>query len=180
MKNKLMRSLTAAFFLLALWLDAGCRPQTSARLLVFVRSDCPTVRHSLKPLRKVLARYPSVTCEMIVVDKDADQFIEQPGMAKRTGFQCLGADLADAGLARRVSVVDGRDGAQAKRYGISISPTFCLLDASGNLVYHGSITERPQEGSRQNFVWEALEALRRGKPVPRDSHPSFGCQVALP
>ena len=54
-----------------------------------------------------------------------------------------------------------------------------LLDAQGNLVYHGGVDDnaRDEKAVRQPWLRQAVEALADGKPVPLAETKALGCGI---
>jgi len=69
--------------------------------------------------------------------------------------------------------------AVAAAYGATRTPEAFLFDASGKLVYHGTIDDNAkQPGSvKQHYLRQAVDAVATGKPVPTAETKALGCGI---
>ena len=66
----------------------------------------------------------------------------------------------------------------ADAYEANHTPEAYLIDAKGNLVYHGRIDESQDEkDARSHDLKNAVNALLAGKPVPVAETKAFGCSI---
>ncbi len=70
------------------------------------------------------------------------------------------------------ALIDG-DGNVGHMYGAKTTPHCFVIDASGTLVYEGAIDDK---GST-NYVVNAVQALKDGKPVTPATTAAYGCSV---
>ena len=96
-----------------------------------------------------------------------DGFAEMKARAKKLGF-------------RFPYVVDATSDV-ARAFGATHTPEAYLLDAQGNLVYHGGVDDnaRDEKAVQQPWLREAVEALAGGKPVPLAETKALGCSIKL-
>lgn len=70
----------------------------------------------------------------------------------------------------------------ARAYGAKNTPTLFVLDQAGRVAYEGAIDDRPTpdaadvKGAR-NYVAEALDELRAGRPVAVPHTRAYGCHI---
>ncbi len=69
------------------------------------------------------------------------------------------------------------DGAVSKQYGARTTPHCFVIDANGVIVYSGAIDDSPSGGAKTNYVVDAVNALKAGKPVTPSETKSYGCAV---
>lgn len=74
------------------------------------------------------------------------------------------------------------DGSIGHLYGAKSTPHMFVIDANGNLVYMGAIDSKPTAdtadiASATNYVTEALQSLKNGKPVKTSVTRPYGCFV---
>lgn len=69
------------------------------------------------------------------------------------------------------------DGAVSKLFGAKTTPHCFVIDASGVLVYAGAIDDSPSGGAKTNYVIDAVNALKAGKPVSPNETKPYGCGV---
>lgn len=67
----------------------------------------------------------------------------------------------------------------AKAFGAERTPEAFLFDASGALVYHGTIDDNAEDAAavKQHFLRDALEAVASGKPVAVKETKALGCGI---
>ena len=74
------------------------------------------------------------------------------------------------------------DGKVGHLYGAQTTPHCFVIDGAGKLVYAGAIDDKSSTSAAdipksRNYVAEALDALKSGKPVPTTSTRAYGCSV---
>ena len=69
----------------------------------------------------------------------------------------------------------------ARAFGATRTPEAFLYDASGKLVYHGTIDDNARDESavKQSWLQEAVQAVADGKDVPVAETKAFGCGIKL-
>lgn len=67
----------------------------------------------------------------------------------------------------------------ARAFGATRTPEAFLFDASGNLVYHGTIDDNAKEPEKvtQRYLKEAVDAVVAGTEVPMAETKSLGCSI---
>jgi thiol-disulfide isomerase/thioredoxin len=75
-------------------------------------------------------------------------------------------------------VVDGTSDV-ARAFGATHTPEAYLLDAQGNLIYHGGVDDnaRDEKAVKQAWLRDAVDALVTGKPVPLAETKALGCGI---
>ncbi|MGQ0677815.1 MAG: redoxin domain-containing protein [Rhodospirillales bacterium] len=74
------------------------------------------------------------------------------------------------------------DGKLGRLYGAMTTPHLFVIDARGNLAYAGAIDDKPSTNPADipgaaNYVAQALDALKSGKPVATPATRAYGCGV---
>jgi peroxiredoxin len=73
------------------------------------------------------------------------------------------------------------DGKVGHTYGAACTPTMYIIDAKGNLVYHGGVDNaasgKPEGGTLVNYVENALAEIKANKPVSQAETKAYGCGV---
>lgn len=74
------------------------------------------------------------------------------------------------------------DGTVGRLYGAQTTPHCFVIDGAGKLVYAGAIDDKSSTSAAdipksRNYVAEALDALKAGKPVPTPSTRAYGCSI---
>lgn len=77
-------------------------------------------------------------------------------------------------LGDALPIVIDRGGEVARQYGVSLSPSFCVIDAAGTLRYVGAFDDhRDAARVRQTWCADAVEQLLQGQSVRvRETSPS--------
>jgi peroxiredoxin len=67
----------------------------------------------------------------------------------------------------------------ARAFGAMRTPEAFLFDASGKLVYHGTIDDNPQDASAVKDAWlkDAVDAVAAGRTVTTAETKSLGCSI---
>jgi peroxiredoxin len=67
----------------------------------------------------------------------------------------------------------------ARAFGASRTPEAFLFDASGKLVYHGTVDDSPKDAAAVKDAWlkDAVNAVSTGKAVPTAETKSMGCSI---
>ena len=67
----------------------------------------------------------------------------------------------------------------ARAFGASRTPEAFLFDASGKLVYHGTIDDNAEDASAVKDAWlkDAVDAVAAGKTVTTAETKSMGCSI---
>lgn len=67
----------------------------------------------------------------------------------------------------------------ARAFGAERTPEAYLFDASGKLVYHGTIDDNAEDANqvKQHYLGDALEAVATGKPVSLTETKALGCSI---
>jgi peroxiredoxin len=74
-------------------------------------------------------------------------------------------------------------GAVGRAYGAVVTPHMFIIDAKGELVYSGAVSDNPTMSAKEarasrNYVRAALEDLAAGRKVATSSTRPFGCTIA--
>ena len=96
-----------------------------------------------------------------------DGFDEMKARAKKLGFKFP-------------YVVDATSDV-ARAFGATHTPEAYLLDAQGNLVYHGGVDDNAREEKAVKAAWlrDAVDAVVTGKPIPLAETKALGCSIKL-
>jgi len=94
-----------------------------------------------------------------------DSFDEMKARAKKLGFKFP-------------YVVDATSDV-ARAFGATHTPEAYLLDAQGNLVYHGGVDDNAREEKAVKAAWlrDAVDAVVTGKPIPLAETKAMGCSI---
>jgi len=67
----------------------------------------------------------------------------------------------------------------ARAFGAERTPEAFLFDASGKLVYHGTIDDNAEDegAAKQHFLHDALESVASSKPVDIKETKALGCSI---
>jgi peroxiredoxin len=104
-----------------------------------------------------------------------------PGKAGNYSPEEINKILHEKGAAPTAYLIDA-DGSVGKKYGAKTTPTMCVIDRAGSLVYEGAIDDKVSTDTADikgatNYVKAALDEAMNGKPVKIASTKSYGCSV---
>jgi peroxiredoxin len=90
--------------------------------------------------------------------------------------------LTEERNARPTAVLLDPGGTLGRLYDARTTPHMYVIDPSGTLVYMGAIDDQPTANhasvkAARNYVREALEAVRQGRPIAAASTRPYGCSV---
>lgn len=76
-------------------------------------------------------------------------------------------------------VLDDKDGKIGRLYGASTTPNMFIIDASGQIAYHGAIDDNPSGNKTgiTNYVKIALNELIDGDDISIPTVKTYGCSV---
>jgi len=95
----------------------------------------------------------------------------------------VGETIAPAELSDEAGVPTflDSDGNIAARFGVTMTPSFCVIDKGGHLRYSGSFDDNRNSGQvKQRYLEDAVRRVSRGSPVLISSTQAFGCAVKRP
>jgi peroxiredoxin len=80
------------------------------------------------------------------------------------------------------AVLDDHPGDVGRAYQAKSTPSMCVIDANGNIVYQGAIDNAPlgkasADGKVINYVRQALDELLADQPISTPQTKSYGCSV---
>jgi hypothetical protein len=142
-----------------------------ARVLIFVRTDCPITNRYAPELQRLSQEFSSRGAEFWLVYPDPSstaQAIEQ----HRTQFNFPGTVLRDP----RHSLV--------KLAHATTAPEAAVFDSAGRLLYHGRIDDRwvnpgtARPAARTHDLEDAIAAVLAGHRPAQAATPAVGCSLA--
>ncbi len=91
-------------------------------------------------------------------------------------------ELTKSRNASPTAVLLDPEGTLGRLYGARTTPHMFVIAPNGNLVYMGAIDDKPTANkddvaTARNYVQEALNAIKAGKPVPTPTTQPYGCSV---
>jgi peroxiredoxin len=89
--------------------------------------------------------------------------------------------IADTGAAASARLMDA-DGKIGMMYDAKVTPHMFVIGTDGNLAYAGAIDDNPSADpatvkTAKNYVAQAIEELRAGKPVSMPLTQAYGCGI---
>jgi hypothetical protein len=137
-----------------------------ATLIMFAHPNCPCSRSSIGELAIIMAR----ASEKL----DAHVFFYLPSTEASTWAR---TDLWETATAiPGVHVIEDREGALARRFGVHTSGQTLLYNAAGRLIFNGGITAA-RGHSGDNNGRHAVIKLAQGRTVVPNATPVFGCSL---
>jgi hypothetical protein len=142
-----------------------------ARVLVFVRTDCPLTNRYAPELQRIAAEFADRKVEFWLVypdpaesSKSIEKHIQE--------YRFPGTPLRDP------------EHVLVKRAGATVAPEAAVFDSAGRLVYTGRIDDRYIEfgkarpAPRTHELEQAIAATLAGQPVPVAKTRAIGCFLA--
>ncbi len=140
-------------------------------LVIFTCNHCPWAKAWQTRIAELGNTYKGRGIGVIAINANdpaaaaEDAFPEMVTRAKEVGFQF--PYVVDSG-----STV-------ARAFGAERTPEAYLFDATGKLVYHGTIDDNAQDAAqvKQHYLADALDAVAAGKPVGMAETKALGCSI---
>ncbi len=142
---------------------AGQRPA----VLIYLASECPISQKYCKTLREMAGEYPDIAFVGI--------FTKWEKVAEMNSFG------NDYGL--DFPLLLDREHQLLKKLNATVTPEAFLLDAQGTVLYHGAIDNwfyalgRNRPFPTENYLRDAIEAMRNGLEVPVAATEAIGCVI---
>lgn len=104
-----------------------------------------------------------------------------PGKQGQQSVAEIAAYDRETNVGATASLLDP-EGKVGRAYGARTTPDMFVIDSAGTLVYAGGIDNKPSVDpavlpAAKNYVTDALDEVRAGKPVSVPTAPSYGCSV---
>lgn len=159
-------------FLLAAILCTGTAfAAAPARVLVFVRTDCPISNRYAPELHRIWQEFHGSGVEFSLVYADSSETEES--IARHTHDYDFGFPaVRDPGKTL------------VKRARVAVTPEAAVFNAAGELVYHGRIDNmyveigKTRPAATKHDLEAAIEAVLAGKPVEQPATRAIGCYLA--
>ncbi len=137
-------------------------------VFVFLSTECPVAQRYAMRLKRMHAEFADKHVTFVGVYSNENDSVED-----------VKTYLARAEYS--FPIVKDTDGSLARHLGATMTPQAHLIDASGVLLYRGSIDDNRYETRiKHHYLKDALVALLDGKPVPVKETAAFGCTIHLP
>ncbi len=141
-------------------------------LVMFICAHCPFVKHVEKGLADLGKDYAGEPISIVAISSnDAENYPDDSPAGLKRQAQTAGFSFP---------YLYDETQAVARAYQAACTPDFYLFDAEMRLVYRGQFdASRPGNGIPVSGrdLRAALDAVRAGKPVAQDQHPSIGCNI---
>lgn len=143
----------------------------SARVLLFVRTDCPITNRYAPELQRLAHEFQAQNVLFWMIYPDAT---ETPASIEKhiKDYNFPGTPLRDP------------DHELVKRAHVTIAPEAAVFDSAGNLKYHGRIDDRyvnvgvSRRTAQTHDLEDAISAVLAGKPVAHPQTRAVGCWLA--
>ncbi len=142
-----------------------------ARVLLFVRTDCPITNRYAPELQRISAEFKDRGVEFWLVYPDASETAQHIDEQMKE-YHFPGTPLRDP----RHELV--------KRAHATVAPEAAVFDGSGRLLYHGRIDDRwvdigkSRPVAQTHDLEDAIAAVLAGKPVAQPETRAVGCSLA--
>jgi len=140
-------------------------------LVVFTCNHCPYSKGWEERIVAMGNEYSKRGIGVIAVNSN------DPAVAAEDDFGAMQSRAKERGMAFPY-VVDATSGV-AKAFGATRTPEAFVFDASGKLVYHGTIDDNMQNASavKETYLKDALESVASGKDVAVKETKALGCGI---
>jgi hypothetical protein len=141
-----------------------------ATVVIFTSNGCPTARSYEDRLIGLQSRFYDQGVRLVAINSNNPHL--SPGDSL--------AAMATRSVERRYNFpyLKDPDGAVARSYGATCTPTVMVLDGEGALVYSGRIDDsRTGDTIRNRDLEAAVSDLVAGRPVSVTSTEPFGCSI---
>lgn len=140
-------------------------------LVVFMCNHCPWVKAWQTRIAAIGNEAVGLGIGVIAINSN------DPAAYPEDGFDQMKARSTQLGLHFPYAVDATSDIARA--FGATRTPEAFLFDASGKLVYHGTVDDNAQDESavKQTWLKDAVQSAAAGKPVRAAETKAFGCGI---
>jgi peroxiredoxin len=140
-------------------------------LVIFTCNHCPFVKAWQGRIVELGNSFMDQGIGVIAINSN------DPGHHAEDGFEGMVERAKKQGM-KYPYVVDADSGV-AKAFGATRTPEAFLFDASGKLVYHGTIDDNAQDPKKveKHYLRDALKAVANGNEVPEATTKAFGCGI---
>lgn len=145
--------------------EVGNWDKSKATVILFVATQCPVSNDYNKRMEKLAKDYGAKGVKFVGINSNKQEnSAEIAEHSRKSGFTF--AVLKDKG-----NVV-------ADKFGAKVTPEIYLVNAKGELVYHGQIDNSRNESKiKTRPLAEALDAVLVGEPVKNAEVAAFGCSI---
>jgi peroxiredoxin len=140
-------------------------------LVVFMCNHCPWVKAWQTRIAAIGNQAVGLGIGVIAINSN------DPAAYPEDSFDQMKARSAQLGFHFPYAVDATSDIARA--FGATRTPEAFLFDASGKLIYHGTVDDNAQDESavKQTWLKDAVQAAAAGKPVHSAETKAFGCGI---
>jgi len=140
-------------------------------LVIFTCNACPWAKAWQERIAALGNEFSTRGFGVIAVNSN------DPAQVADDGFEEMRVRAKDLGLAFPY-VVDATSDV-ARSFGATRTPEAFLFDASGRLVYHGTIDDNAKEPEKveSRYLRDALEAVAAGRDVATPQTKALGCSI---
>jgi peroxiredoxin len=140
-------------------------------LVIFMCNACPWVKAWQDRIVELGNDYSTQGIGVIAINAN------DPGKVAEDGFDVMKERARDKGM-KFPYVMDATSGV-ARAFGATRTPEAFLFDASGKLVYHGTIDDNAQNADKveKHYLHDALQAVVSGGAVPVAETKALGCSI---
>lgn len=140
-------------------------------LVVFTCNSCPWARAWQGRIAQIANTYAKRGVGVLVVNSN------DPKVAAVDGFDGMKQRAKQIGL--EVPYVVDATSDVARAFGATRTPEAFLFDASGKLVYHGTVDDNAHHPDqvKKHYLQDALQAVVAGHKVETAETKAFGCSI---
>ena len=140
-------------------------------LVIFSCNACPWAKAWEKRIVEMGNTYPKQGIGVIVINSN------DPDRVAEDGYAVMQQRAKQRGV-RYPYVVDATSGV-ARAFGATRTPEAFLFNASGKLVYHGTIDDNAKQPGqvKERYLQDAIRAVLGGKEVAVPETKALGCSI---
>jgi peroxiredoxin len=140
-------------------------------LVVFTCNHCPWAKAWETRIAQLGNAYAKRDIGVIAINAN------DPSTHSEDGFDAMVQRARDRGFEFPYVVDQGSR--VAKAFGATRTPEVFLFDATGKLVYHGTIDDNADDAAavKQHYLRDALESVATGKTVAVGETKALGCGI---
>ena len=145
--------------------EVGNWDKSKATVIMFVATQCPVSNAYNERMEKLATDYSAKGVRFVGVNSNKQESSEEiAGHSKKNGFT--------------FPVLKDKGNVIADKMGAKVTPEIYVVNAKGELAYHGQIDNSQNESKvKARPTAAALDAILAGQPVEQSDVAAFGCSI---
>ena len=145
--------------------EVGNWDKSKATVIMFVATQCPVSNAYNKRMETLAKSYNAKGVRFVGVNSNAQESVAEVAQhSKEHGFT--------------FPVLKDKGNVIADKFGAKVTPEIYVVNAQGDLVYHGQIDNSQNENKiKARPLAAALDEVLAGQPVKQPAVAAFGCSI---